>query len=114
MNLFSTRIVGLFLLLVLTTLTVQAAANSVPVSVEFRRGLQNQSVYASRFQNTSDKTLSIEVLMERGAKLRKIFSLKLAPQQTKEIGITQGWKGLSGDRVTVSSAGYAAFSEEIP
>lgn len=115
MNLIRLGFAVAVLFLTLSSLTARASGNVLPVEVIVRKSVLDHHVNSARFENTSDKALVLHVVMERGnGKAQKSFTLNLAPNQTREIGPTQGWKGFSGDRITVSSKGYASFAEQVP
>ena len=95
---------------------VALATPVVPVTISWRRAFTGPGLVAA-FHNSSDKTLSVLVLVfNPTAKRQREFSLAL-PQTgngAAEIGYGQGWAFASGDQLTVKSDGYRDVSAVTP
>jgi hypothetical protein len=113
---FSPRLlaIGVILFSIQSTAFAQASAPTVPAKVESRRSVVDTHVYAARFENTSQTTLSLKIVMVRAnGSGRKTFHLTIEAGKIKEIGALQGWKVFPGDTATISCDGYSPLTTQV-
>ncbi len=86
----------------------------VPVKIDTRSSVLDHHTSVARIENPTDTDLTVTILMERpksGA--HKRLSLIIAMHNFKEVGASQGWKLFPGDRITVTSDGYAPLTQQL-
>jgi hypothetical protein len=86
----------------------------VPVSISYRESAVGRGKVAV-VSNQSGDTLNVLVAHDSPARGRhKTGYLNLPPGRSVEIGWLEGWRFESGDRVSVSHAGFQPQSVLIP
>ena len=85
---------------------------AVPVTTSYRKGFIDNG-YILQVMNTSDKTISFTLTIERGAQ-KKEMPLTLDGKLGKNIGESEGWAFVSGDKFTVAMPDHKPWSGTIP
>lgn len=84
----------------------------VPVTTTYRKGFID-SGYILQVMNTSDKTIAITLTIERGDQ-KKELPLTLDGKLGKNIGESEGWAFISGDKFTLVMPDHKPWSGTIP
>lgn len=93
---------------------LQVLEPPLPVTVRFRSEMHG-SGFVLIFENESDRALSFTAsLGHPGRREEKKFAIQVPSRSTYELGSSQGWVGQSGDRISLTSSNYRAWTGAIP
>jgi uncharacterized membrane protein YcgQ (UPF0703/DUF1980 family) len=109
-----------FLTLALALFAVNLCAKAddsatLPIKVMTRESLIARGTFVETFANQGDKGLMLHITITRAdGSEKKSFTFIVAANSKREIGKLQGWTGKSGDKIQVTSDGYAEADTQIP
>ena len=90
---------------------LQVLQPALPITVRFRSAV-GASGLVLIFKNESDHALSFTATLRHpGQQEEKKFAIEVQPSSTYELG---GWIGQSGDRISLTSSNYKAWTGALP
>lgn len=87
---------------------------ALPVAVTFREAVLEKSKVAQFHNNSSQALKVIVTCVGKAGDSKASKEILLEPGKPFEIGWLEGWSFLPGEKVVVSSAGFANFSVSVP
>lgn len=89
------------------------AVEKLPIEISSRASLMGKGEVV-RLRNTSTRIIPVEVnLSSESFHTTKTYDMVLNPHIDQEIGHLEGWTFAPGDKVTISSKGFATLNATV-